>query len=628
MKILLIVFLFSIIFAQEIKLETDAKIDSLIEQSDAYVISSVTKQVVKDNKVENYISRKIQVNNVAGDKHCVVVISRSPFVEMGNIYACIKDTLGNIIKELKNSEVRKAKFSSAGILEDNNSYTYFELKYFKYPYILEYNYTTSISSLFLWPGWFPQLKIPVLKADFELKVDPSVKFHKKIWGDKLRLSKSKYDSYDIYSCKIKNIPELVKEDFLYPGSRIQNGLRFAPDYFTLADLRGSFKSWKEFSNWFYRLSNNKIKINNNIKSEILSLTKNCKTDFEKISKVYKYLQDNTRYVAILLGEGAWEPHNAFEIKKNKYGDCKDLSVLFVSLLKSINIDAKLALAIPKNYGIVDKNFVANQFNHCIACIPQLKDTIWVECTSDELELNQIPSALHGSYALIIDKNEGNLVKIKENKPEENFSCSKITAKIIGKNLKISGTVSFKGLQKQYWQRILKTNKETKIKKSFLNLLHSNFKNFKLKKFNFEEIGKDLKITFSGSYANAVKMIGKRIFFNPRILNLLTEKNIPDEEDRKYPVYYNYAYMDCDTLVIKKPKYFRIEFVPKPCVIENKIGKYVTSFDDKKESLIFSRLFKYNKNIFEVNEYKLLKDFQNRVIKEDKKQVVYKRVRRF
>ena len=64
---------------------------------------------------------------------------------------------------------------------------------------------------------------------------------------------------------------------------------------------------------------------------------------DKARAILEYIQDNFRYVSMSLGPYSLEPHPTDQVFKNKYGDCKDLSLLCVAMLKVAGIDAHIAL---------------------------------------------------------------------------------------------------------------------------------------------------------------------------------------------------------------------------------------------------------------------------------------------
>lgn len=68
------------------------------------------------------------------------------------------------------------------------------------------------------------------------------------------------------------------------------------------------------------------------------------TDEERVSEALKWVQSSIRYYAVLLGEGSHRPRSPAEVVRQRYGDCKDKSLLLVTLLRAMGISADPALA--------------------------------------------------------------------------------------------------------------------------------------------------------------------------------------------------------------------------------------------------------------------------------------------
>jgi len=68
------------------------------------------------------------------------------------------------------------------------------------------------------------------------------------------------------------------------------------------------------------------------------------SDEERVSEALKWVQSSIRYYAVLLGEGSHRPRSPAEVMRQRYGDCKDKSLLLVTLLRAMGIAADPALA--------------------------------------------------------------------------------------------------------------------------------------------------------------------------------------------------------------------------------------------------------------------------------------------
>ncbi len=144
-------------------------------------------------------------------------------------------------------------------------------------------------------------------------------------------------------------------------------------------------------------------------------------DKEKMKLIYKYLQNNFRYVSIQLGIGGYKPFQASFVNKKKYGDCKALSNYMQACLDAVGITSYQALINAEyNSEKVDPLFPQNAFNHVILCVPGKKDTTWLECTSNTTDFGMLGSFTENRNALLITPDGGVLVSTPKSKASENI----------------------------------------------------------------------------------------------------------------------------------------------------------------------------------------------------------------
>src|SRR5262249_4707566 len=109
---------------------------------------------------------------------------------------------------------------------------------------------------------------------------------------------------------------------------------------------------------------------------------------------------------------------------NKYGDCKDLAFLYVTLLRKAGIEAYPALISTHSPRLFRSNFPNPlQFNHCIAYLPKIRNGTWVDCTVKSFRFGEIPAEDQGKYSLIAG-GPNNLVQVPDDR--RNANVMKIT----------------------------------------------------------------------------------------------------------------------------------------------------------------------------------------------------------
>jgi hypothetical protein len=99
-------------------------------------------------------------------------------------------------------------------------------------------------------------------------------------------------------------------------------------------------------------------------------------------RALQYVQENVRYVSIAIGHGAFQPTRPVKVVQRRYGDCKDKSVLLVSLLRELGIKAEPALVHSRRgHRLPDTLPTPFAFDHVIVRMEIDGKTYWADGTA-------------------------------------------------------------------------------------------------------------------------------------------------------------------------------------------------------------------------------------------------------
>ena len=118
---------------------------------------------------------------------------------------------------------------------------------------------------------------------------------------------------------------------------------------------------------------------------------------EQARLLYEWVDAHIRYVALYLGDGALEPHDAESVLASGWGDCKDHVVLLNALLAARGIAADFVmLDLGNQYTLSDPPTFA-QLNHAISYLPEFD--LYADSTALLAPFGTLPFSEYGKPAV-------------------------------------------------------------------------------------------------------------------------------------------------------------------------------------------------------------------------------------
>jgi tetratricopeptide (TPR) repeat protein len=219
-----------------------------------------------------------------------------------------------------------------------------------------------------------------------------------------------------------------------------------------AHLRVStMASWQEVARWGDDLMTPHIKSDDSIKALVQDIKQSATTADARVKAVYEKLQKKVRYVFAHVGRGGYEPHSAFEVWSNGYGDCKDQTILAVTLLRELDIDAYPALITTRSRGLPVMTVPAVTFDHMIVYIPA-QDGIaetWMDTTGETSLYPGHSVGLEGQPALVVKKSTQEIQFLPTAEAAKNVANLELVFnEFSGKDIKADFTLTFHGIYEE------------------------------------------------------------------------------------------------------------------------------------------------------------------------------------
>jgi hypothetical protein len=550
------------------------------------------------------------------------------FNKIEDIEIKVYNSEGKEVKKYRRKDfVVRAAYDGISLVTDDQVMG-LQIEKTEYPCTVEVNHEIKTTARILLPGWsFQGYDDYVVGSSITVNVPKELTLRYKIENSTINPEIKTTDKASSYTWTIKNPP--IKSPEIGAGENtILPRLSLICDQFSFDGYDGNITDWKSFGEWNFQFyEETKDPFSAERKAEIQNLVKNAKTDDEKISLLYKYLQQNFRYISIQLGIGGFKPFAISFVDEKKYGDCKALSNYMRYLLRIIGIKSYPALVRAQyNAYTFDKSFPFDPFNHVILCVPRTKDTVWLECTSPYTDFNKLGNFTENRSVLLLTEKGGVLVSTPNSKSGDNVYSSSATVELqengTGKaQVKIVGSGEFKF---NFIGSLFNENKDDQ-KSYIVNEL--GFKQPDVFALEKREIGQDIVADLNMEIEKIPEFIaGSKMFLAPRLYKIWDIK-LPKSENRQLDFYFREPFEKTDTSIFKLPEGFVSDALPEGRHIQCEYANYSTKYwYNATEKAIYSTAkLVLKQHRIPAAKYAAVKTFFDEVLKEDTQRMVIKKL---
>lgn len=141
------------------------------------------------------------------------------------------------------------------------------------------------------------------------------------------------------------------------------------------------KSWQEVANWAAPLYQSAIEVTPSVSQIADEIALSNPKVSDRIAAALKFSQDEVRYLGLEMGTNSHQPTSASETLALRYGDCKDKTVLLISLLKAMGISAYPALVnTDEGKRLIELPASAQLFDHVIVTLEHAGQRYWLDPT--------------------------------------------------------------------------------------------------------------------------------------------------------------------------------------------------------------------------------------------------------
>jgi transglutaminase-like putative cysteine protease len=142
-----------------------------------------------------------------------------------------------------------------------------------------------------------------------------------------------------------------------------------------------YATWRDVTDWampLYRVSD---RLSPPLGVVVERIRKEHASEEARLQAALRLVQGEIRYLAVEIGAGSHRPTAPEVVLQRRYGDCKDKTLLLLSLLSGLGLDARAALVHTKlGRGIASFQPSPNAFNHVLVNVHLAGRQYWLDPT--------------------------------------------------------------------------------------------------------------------------------------------------------------------------------------------------------------------------------------------------------
>lgn len=372
----------------------------------------------------------------------------------------------------------------------------------------------------------------------------------------------------IYSIQIKDVPQIIPEPGMASLSRVDPYILFS-----------TFENWEDIFEWWQELYADKISSDQAIEEKVKELIAGKKTVLEKAKAIYHFCAEEIRYVAVEYGSAGYEPHQAREIFRNKYGDCKDQAILLISMLKVCGIEAYPVLISTYDSFDVQEDVPSLLFNHAIAALKIDGELIFMDPTGATVGFGDLPGADQGRLVLVFYPDRYELVQTPIFQAAHNKLLTRMKIRILpDESLQAQREVFAGGVYEQSQRYWLKFTMPALIEEGLKQKVRTFADNAQLKSYQIENVD-DLNQPVVLRY----DFTAPRFFIRAGVQRIMNQLGGIDttsvvKESRRYPIELGVLDMRQERIEVEFPSTLLVQYLPQDVEMDTKWFSFSSRYE--------------------------------------------------
>jgi len=376
------------------------------------------------------------------------------------------------------------------------------------------------------------------------------------------------------------------------------------------------KSWEDISSWSWELFRKNMRISDEMKAKVEELTGGLETTADKVQAIIDYIRKDFRYVSMNIDFHNYEPHPADQIFTNKYGDCKDQTVLGMAMLSEIGIKAYPVLY-PESptFNGKERLPMPDYFNHAILFFEMDGQKYYTDLLRKGYRFAQVPRPMSGVNVFVVNGNGGFFGTVPETDSAEATTTQREHTVIDESgDAVIEMTTVFSRESSNQIREMFKRMSASMKEKAYSSFEAELAAGGQVIERRWENIDKPYEritvyLKFTGSHS-VQKVDTMMIFGLPQV----KRSSMFSSPKRIHPIVSPSDVVVETQVTYDFPEGYEIMNLPAPVNIENTFSGYERSYQADGSSIVGKELYILKKSRTPADQYQKIKDFFDDVMK--------------
>jgi hypothetical protein len=359
-----------------------------------------------------------------------------------------------------------------------------------------------------------------------------------------------------------------------------------------------------------------------------SLTAGITSDREKTRQIYRWVQDNIKYVAFEEGLEGFTPRQAADVCTKRYGDCKDMASLLTALLKLSGIKAYFTWIgtrdIPYEYNEVPLPITDN---HMISTANINDEWIFLDGTDPNCIFGTPSKAIQGKQALVgMNDKEYKLIKVPEISASKNYMVDSTFISLSDNGIKGNSSVYFNGyFGVDFFNTMLyQDNKD--IKEYIKGRMNKGSNKFNLQNFSvnrFSNTDKIMNIKTNFDVPDYGKKIADELYIN-LALDRYANTSLIDTAKRRIAIDNDFRFHVKNYTILDVPQDYEVSYMPENYSFKNNLFAFNVKYSQAGGKIIAEQEFQSDVMMLETKEFGKWNETIKELNIQRKKQLVLKK----